>query len=287
MKPHYPNRSPGRLRGQAMVEFVVAALFFLVPLFLAIVVLGKFSDVQHTTNMAARYAAWERTVWYDADGSKFATYNAPNQKTTAQIGNEIGVRLINDRSSAATVIKNTDRNATTFANGSDPMWRDNEGTRYLDDWAQKGQTIARQTPSTDIVGGAVRLIASLPLPSAVTGTIAPPVPNDTLAVAEVRFNRIARNSAAYQRLWPRSTVWADPWQGMDFAASGAILTNTWYANGSASTKSMVEEMVPMAKGLGDVVGVAANATRLAWAPLSPAVDLGKVAPDVVPPDRLR
>lgn len=276
-----------RQRGQAMVEFIVAALFFLVPMFLAIVVLGKFSDVQHTSNMAARYAAWERTVWYDDTGTKFGTINAANHKTTPQIANEISMRLINNRASAVTVIKNTDRNATSFANGTDPMWKDNEGKAYLDDYTQKTAAITRETPNTDIVGGAVNLITSLPLPSAVTGTIAPPVSNDTLAVATFSLNKMAQNSQAYRRLWPKSTVWVADWTGVDFAATGAILSNTWYANGSGSTKLMVEEMVPMAKGLGDVVGAAANISRLTWDPLSPAVDFGKVAPDVVPADRLR
>ncbi|UUZ50481.1 hypothetical protein LP420_11845 [Massilia sp. B-10] len=36
-----------------MVEFLVAALFFLVPLFLAVVIIGKFGDVQNSANQAA------------------------------------------------------------------------------------------------------------------------------------------------------------------------------------------------------------------------------------------
>lgn len=280
-------------RGQAMVEFVVAATFFLVPLFLALVVMGKFSDVQHTANMAARYGAWERTVWYDDQGTMFETYNGANHKTAAQISNEIGVRVFNDRSQTTSIIKDTDKSATTFANGIDPMWRDNANVAYLASFDQQTNAINRETPKTDVAGKVIDLIKALPLPSAVTGTIVPPVPNDTLAISKMSLTGVGRDSAAYQRLWPKEGVWVADWAGVDFTATGAILSNTWAANGSDSTKKMVEESVPMAKGLGDVAGKVVTGAMFAWDPvaignpLDPKVKWGKVTPDVVPPDRLK
>jgi Flp pilus assembly protein TadG len=276
----------GRQRGQAMVEFVIAATFFLVPLFLGIVILGKFSDVQHTTNMAGRYGAWERTVWYDDAGTKFDTYNGANHKSAGEIGNEIAVRLINDHTLATSVIKNTDKSATTFANGIDPMWHDNEGKAYLDNYDQQSTTITKEAPATDMAGTAISLLNTLSIPG-ITGTIVPPVPSDTLAVAQVSFNRIAQNSQAYRRLWPKSTVWVADWTGVDFTATGAILSNTWYANGSDSTKAMVEESVPMSKGLGNIAGNAAVIGMKLWDIGGPKSEIGKVAPDVVPADRLK
>lgn len=275
-----------RQRGQAMVEFLVAALFFLLPLFLAIVVLAKFSDVQHTTQMAARYSAWERTVWYDDSGTKFDTINGSNQKTAAEIGHEIGVRIINDRSQAQTVIKDTDRAATTFANGIDPMWRDNANVAYMSRYEQQTSTLTRGSLSTDLTSKAVEALGALSIPG-VTGSMAPPVPRDTFAVAEVSFKEIAKNSTAYQRLWPRDDVWKGPWNGLDFSATGAILSNTWYANGSGATTAMVKETVPMAKGMGHYAGEAVILGMRPWVLTAPESELGKVAPDVVPGDRLR
>lgn len=58
-------------RGQAMVEFVIfcgvvmTALFVIVPLF------GKIMDMQFQTQQAARYVAWERTVWFDSGDEPF------------------------------------------------------------------------------------------------------------------------------------------------------------------------------------------------------------------------
>src|SRR5206468_2559682 len=104
------------------------------------------------------YAAWERTVWYDGSGGEFDSINAPNQKSAAQIGNEIAVRLINDHASAASVIRNTDRNATSFANGIDPMWHDNAHSAFLDRYDQLGRTLAWQTPTNKIAAGALGAI---------------------------------------------------------------------------------------------------------------------------------
>lgn len=288
MKPSFHNGyQRGKQRGQAMVEFVVAATFFLVPLFLGLVVMGKFSDVQHTTTMAARYGAWERTVWYDDAGTLFDNYNGANHKTATQINSEIAVRLLNSRSQDASIIKNTDKDATTFSNGIDPLWHDNSSTPYLKDFNQLSALVKKEKPAIDIAGKALALIKDVPLPSAVTGTIAPPVPSDTLAVSTVSLAGVARNSTAYQRLWPKDSVWVVAWAGLDFGATGAILSNTWHANGANSTKKMVEESVPMSKGLGQIAGTAVSAGMRVWDPAGESPDWGKVAPDVVPVDRLK
>jgi Flp pilus assembly protein TadG len=280
---HAPARAQ---QGQAMVEFIVAALFFLVPLFLAIAAFGKFTDVRHTTTMAARYAAWERTVWYDDAGTEFDAIHRGNHKSAAAIGNELAVRLINDRSSAATVIKNTDQTATSFVNGTDPLWRDNAGTAYLDRYAQRTSSVGKAAPASDIAGRALGLFATLPLPSFMTGPLVPPLPNDTLAVARVSLNQIASNSDAYQRLWP-AEVWS-PWSGLDFSATGAILSNTWYANGAGATEEMVKRSVPTANGFGRFVWLMTMPDIGQWDPTIPSrLRLGKIAPDVVPADRLR
>ncbi|WP_379681098.1 hypothetical protein [Massilia consociata] len=276
-----------RQNGQALAEMIVVALFFLVPLFLAIVALGKFTDVQHTTQMAARYAAWERTVWYEAGSGRFDDINAPNRKSAAQINAEIAARVFNDRSRNTSVIADTDRNATGFVNGTDPLWRDNAGVVFLRDFQQAGSALGRSRPRTDVAGAAFNLVGGLSLPPGVVGTLVPPLPADTMASATVSLREMARDSQAYQRLWPRAGVWVDDWAGLDFSATGAVVSNTWGANGSGGTKGVVALSVPTAQGLGTLVGTTVNAAILTWDPLMPKVDLGRIEVDVVPEDRLR
>lgn len=274
-----------RQHGQALVEMVVTGLFFLVPLFLAVVALGKFVDVQHTTSMGARYAAWERTVWYEPGGT-FDDINAPNHKTPTQIHAEVAARIFNDRSRNVSVIADTDKNATTFVNGIDPMWHDNAHVAYMQRFDQAGTAITKGPLKTDVTGEALGFIGSVPLMAGVTGSPVPPVPTDTLATATVSLREIARDSQAYQRLWPRTGVWVDEWRGLNFTSTGSILSNTWGANGSGSTARFVALSVPTAQGLGTMVKTTFTALK-PWDLNLPRAEVGKVAPDVVPQDRLR
>ena len=59
-----------------MTEFVIAATYVLVPLFILIPLLGKYIDIKHATIMAARYEAWEYTVWYTLDSEDTGDTNA-------------------------------------------------------------------------------------------------------------------------------------------------------------------------------------------------------------------
>ncbi|HAL42510.1 MAG TPA: hypothetical protein DCP57_08705 [Gammaproteobacteria bacterium] len=59
------GRQRTRQGGQAMAEFLVSVAFVFMPLFVFVPLLGKVIDIQHHNQMAARYAAWERTVWFD------------------------------------------------------------------------------------------------------------------------------------------------------------------------------------------------------------------------------
>lgn len=271
-----------REHGQAMVEFLVSAMFFLLPLFLGMVVMAKMADVQHIANMTARYAAWERTVWYDDAGTVFNGFNASNQKSAAQIRSEAAVRLINDRRNGVS-IKDNDKRAASFANGTDPMWRDNAGKVYLASFDQQAASVVNTSPSRNIANSAIEWINKVPLPQAVTGKLVPPVPLDTLAVAEVSLTGMGKNSQAYQRLWPD---WVGKWAGLDFKATGAILSNTWAANGSGATLKMVSESVPTAKGLGTAINTMIKPMKL-WDKDAPQPEFGKIAPDVVPEDRLK
>jgi len=264
-----------------MVEFLVAAVLVLVPLYLAIIAIGKFLDVQHTTDMGARYAAWERTVWYQQDTGKFATFNAPNVKSADAIHKELAMRLLNDRSSD-TIIQHTDKTSTTLGNGTDPLWRDAANVAYLDDYAQLESSVAQEKPAKDIAGATLNTLSKINVHGVVD--FIPPVPTDTLAVASVKFKDVAKKSDVYKRLW-----YAGPgWNGLDFEATGAILSNTWAANANEGTQRMVEVTVPTAQ---PALKAAINAVKTGIAPWDPAIpsgiDPGKIAVDELPGDRLK
>jgi len=273
-------------RGAALVEFIVIAIFVLVPMYLATQAIGKLGDVRSSAQNAARYAAWERTVWYDDTGSLYAKKNAPNQKSAAAIRQEAIVRVFNERKSDFKY-SNTDKTSTGLAHGTDPMWRDTAGKALVDDPARITMTATDVKPSKDILAGAIALINKITVPS-ITGTLAPPVPTQTLAVVDFKLDKVARDSEVYKRLWSKKSGLDTDWEGLDYAAPGAILSNTWAANASGGTKEMVSDSVPTANGLGKALNIATKTTLAAWdLSVAPRVDIGRIAVDVVPPDRLK
>ena len=75
--------------GQAMAEFLVVAVFALVPVMLGTVFLMKLGNSQHEMHEAARYAAWERTVW-SANGK------GAHHKSDASVLNEAVARILGE-----------------------------------------------------------------------------------------------------------------------------------------------------------------------------------------------
>jgi len=273
-------------RGAALVEFIVIAIFVLVPMYLATQAIGKLGDVRASAQNAARYSAWERTVWYDDTGSLYAKKNSPNQKSAAAIRQEAVVRVFNERKSGFKYSAN-DKTSAGLANGTDPMWRDTAGKALVDDPARITMTATDVKPSKDILSGAIALINKISVPS-VTGTLAPPVPSQTLAVVDFKLDKVARDSDVYKRLWSKKSGLDADWTGLDYEAPAAILSNTWAANASGGTKEMVSDSVPTANGLGKALNLATKATLAAWdLSVAPRVDIGRIAVDVVPPDRLK
>lgn len=63
MRPGKMNKLAMDQRGQAATEFIVAAVFLLVPLFIIIPLLGNYIDIKHAAIQQARFEAWEYSVW--------------------------------------------------------------------------------------------------------------------------------------------------------------------------------------------------------------------------------
>lgn len=78
--------------GQAVTEFNVTAAFLLVPLFILIPFIGKHIDMKHSSVQAARYMAWERTVWFEQSTVPEGTSTA-NVKSQKQLEKEVQLRF--------------------------------------------------------------------------------------------------------------------------------------------------------------------------------------------------
>ncbi len=113
-------RTPRSGQGQALTEFIVAALF-LVPLFLLIPMIAKYQDMAHAAQLASRYVAFEATNRNDGMGNA-------GFSSAGELAGEVGRRFFSYPDAA---IKSGDT-AGNFMAHQNPFWRDQHGNALVD-----------------------------------------------------------------------------------------------------------------------------------------------------------
>lgn len=88
---HHARCTAAGFRGQALTEFLIVATFLLMPLLLLIPVIAGLISQKQDVEIAARYAAWERTAWY-REASR-SSGGSDTVKTDEQIAREIDARI--------------------------------------------------------------------------------------------------------------------------------------------------------------------------------------------------
>ena len=108
-------------KGQSMSEFVIAASFVLIPLFIIVPTVGKYIDMKQAAVSSARYATWEYSAHYVDLRDQPAGFSAINsrqlpKKSHLQVAKEAERRFYSDTS----IKINTDK-ATIIIGASAPM----------------------------------------------------------------------------------------------------------------------------------------------------------------------
>lgn len=303
-------------RGQAMVEMLIVAALVLVPLFLAIPIIAKYMDIRSHVVQAARYASWERTVWFGGAAAKpmgfgtgsFSNKWDANEKTDAAITAEIGARILSNTGPGDFFTSN-DASAGSFAGGGKPLWVDRRGNALLADYSDIGNK-TDNNPSPGLfnkIFGPIASIAAV-ISNFTVETNAQYDWNVQLSVQEVAINTYDGSGENIMAGSPGSPV--------DFLAKGTTLTfqeknplvaNGWSASGPGSydlykknaanrTKmtayNQVRGLSPTAvlkpeNGPFKVALDVFQAISLVLFPEISTLDLGKIEVDKVPPDRLQ
>lgn len=250
MSPRCCKRPPHRhLRGQSTTEFVVLALV-LVPLFTALPVLGKYLDLAHSTEQAARYVVFEHTV-VRADGSA---------KSDALLADEVRRRFF---STPAAPIKSGDV-AGDFAAHRNPLWHDHRGNSLLPAFADAVTVASTRHHSNAPAGAALAGGNGLRLPpqGEIEGRVS------------VRLRDLPA-FAPFDRL------------GLRITRHQVVLANAWTAASSADTAARIAgagtAAYPIAplRLIGTTVG-----TLLPPLLLDRPIEVGTILPEIVPCDRL-
>lgn len=266
-----------------MIELLIAAGFVLVPLFLAIPLLGKYLDVRASAVQGARYAAWERTVWYGGDAASSLGWFGvsrrwqANEKTDDQIRREMGVRQLSETAAA---FSTADRSAGSFNGGSKALWRDRSGQQLLANYSDIQNSVANnQAPGTlNLILDPIANFASTlgPFTLEMNGEYGATV---TIKVKDIDYDHfLAKNSTA------------------DFSETNVLLANGWSADGpddagKTSVKQQTKGLVPFSIFTATIGGVPImNYIQTAvsvFLPEASKLELGKIEPDNVPADRLK
>lgn len=111
--------------GQAMTEVVIVLALVLLPLILALPFIGKYADMNLASVEAARYVAWERSVWHDSGGflPEGSDHSSLPKKSSRDIQNEVRSRFFGDTNR---VIRST--GGRTLSQGElNTFWHDAQG----------------------------------------------------------------------------------------------------------------------------------------------------------------
>lgn len=242
-----------RLRGQSTVEFLVLALVLL-PLFLIVPLLGKQLDIAQTAASASRYVAFEGMVRH---GGSLQPWTSD-----AQLADEVRRRFF---SASAAPVKAGDV-AGDFAAHRNPLWTDHRGDALLPSFAANVGAASRRADLTQPTGAVFASNMGLDTNNLHSGSVrvivadvAGLAPFDTLGLAIERH----------------TTVLVDPWSASGPAAVQAALRRQPWRLASHFPFGMLEAAASPLK----LIPLVLEGAQLP--------DIGRVAPDIVPADRIR
>lgn len=223
------------MAGQAMTEFVIAAAFVLIPIFLIYPLIGKYIDMKHSAVQSARYIAWERTVWHE---------NSPRDsgapiKNKNRLESEATRRLL-----SRTDLSINSRDYRGWqADDRNTLWRDHRNNELLQQYSdiKPEQQNQKNTPALAYraIGAFNRAMNIIYTPLRALG-----VSNDPT------FFTIAHSTRAFYEphieIDVSNIVGLDGFNELDLTMRGqaAILADGWTAANSTQFNARTRDFVP-------------------------------------------
>lgn len=279
-------RPPGGAgqRGQAIAEMIIASAFLLVPLFLVMTLLMKYIDMDVAVQEAARYAAFQRSVFMPSNSNVMDTTNVAT-RSKADIQNAVRMRFFSGGQTGISDAQNTSVNGFEYRG----LWHDQSGQALVGADAATLPTLtdsASPTPQDQVVGG---LFAALNLVGVGFHVDTNGLMNATVSMTPANplgptgDHNLATPSTLFEHL------------GLVFSGQDALLADGWSALDPGNVKDQVQGLVPTAlistvSSLITALDVPCNSTLNAGVfPDLACLQFGYVlvnSPDEVPADRL-
>jgi len=250
------NRIEQNESGQAMTEFLICASFALIPLFLGISLLGKYIDIKQTAIQAARYEAWEYTVWFADDNEPMTGFDAVTQpiKSTTLTRNETRQRFFSNPGDEDSTlpITSTD-NLTGWA--ANPLWVDHTGTALYAgvDGSDAYLNSSEDTPTIPVIGDVMNTIFDvIDFAFSAIGTLMSFVGSsvgftaiNTEGYANSNISMEVAVNPTFKRLDDTSKrISGLNYNTINFVSSAGVVTDAWNAGGVEHTYNQAGGAVP-------------------------------------------
>ncbi|MEO1767798.1 hypothetical protein [Thiobacter aerophilum] len=235
--------------GASTVEFIALALV-LVPFFLIVPLLGKYTDLAQTTEIASRYVAFEGTI----------RNSASSLKTDAELAAEVRRRFY---STSDAPIKTHDV-AINIPAHRNPVWADYQGKPLLADFdadvAVETKVESKHVPAAAVFSGRAGF---------------------NLNEANLYTGRVT--------VRPRKLALLKPFDELDLVLSRttSILVDAWAAASPGMVKVKVEGAGAAAYPIAPLEALGSTLGQVPPLILDPAMDVNDIDPEIVPGDRLR
>ncbi len=248
--------------GQAMTEFLVCASFALVPLFFGISLLAKYIDIKQTTIQAARYEAWEYTVWYANDNEPMTGFDAVDQpiKSTTLTRNETGRRFLTNPGDENSTLPITATDSTTgWTSGSaNPLWVDHTGMVLYSGVDGNGANLesSDDTPTIPVIGDVMNtLFDIIDFAFSAIGDLMSFV-GSSVGFTAINTEGYAKSTVSMEVAVNPTFVAIDHMKGtrgtsdeltggtLDFVSNAGVLSDTWNAGGVEHTYNQAGGTVP-------------------------------------------
>lgn len=253
-----------RQQGQSMVEFIVAAATVLVPLFLILPILGKYADINMTAPQAARYMAWERTVWHDSaetlsNGIDKNLVTAFPEKGAFELRQEVPARFLGHAYATIDSVPNT----VLDQNELNPFWTSNTKDLVSLDKVTVNPASMSDTPTFLTIGGyglydAIEFfndgINLLYKPFSWLGGTANFTPNydgyyvsgqDSISMPIQNPDHVISKLFNQEQYIARSANQNLETINIAFQAESGLLVDTWSTQGSAHFRDQTAGLVPL------------------------------------------
>ncbi|MHB1282777.1 MAG: hypothetical protein ACYCZI_02740 [Metallibacterium scheffleri] len=245
-------RGPVQQRGQAIAEMIIASAFLLVPLFLLMTLLMKYIDMDVAAQEAARYAAFQRTVYMPSSSLRGATAAT---RTQQEIETAMRVRLFGD---PGFVNEQQSQNLNGFI--VNPLWKDQGNRQMVAAQSASLNTLSDsasgllQDDAAGAVFGTIHALGSL-----VGANIGFNLDYDGLMAAQVSLTPAnPQGPIGYDNLATPSTLFEH--LGLVFKAQDSVLADGWSAQGPDNNKQQIQSVMPLSgtlfTALNDIIKVA-------------------------------